>query len=257
MKNMNNLIKEPPSTRARQTIELISFLTHEFKTPLTSIIASAGLLAEELALPPDDPKTKLVTNILTSAYNLETRASELLNLAKLEAQGFHLEMEPADVNAVIYNAIDQLSSIISSRHQSLTINLAPDVPHAMADSLRLEQILLNLLSNASKFSPENSSISLSANRHDNYLVIEMKDSSTPIPLEECNKIFQPYYQFKPDKENTSGIGLGLALCKHLVELHGGQIWVEGNQDKGNTFSFTLPLETTQQTSEKLIGCPAA
>ncbi|HEX74945.1 MAG TPA: HAMP domain-containing histidine kinase [Dehalococcoidia bacterium] len=246
MKNPANLEREPSSARARQTLELISFLTHEFKTTLTSIITSAGLLVEELALSPDDTKAKLISNILASAHNLEARASELLNLTKLEAEGFHLELEPVDTNTIVYSVVDQLSPIVHSRDQSLTLNLAPRLPTIIADSLRVEQILLNLLSNATKFTPQGGSISLTVNRQNGYIVIEVQDSGPSIPLEEQHKIFQPYYQLKGDKEHILGIGLGLALCKHLVELHAGKIWVASEPGKGSTFAFSLPLGTSQE-----------
>jgi len=240
--NVNNSKIEAPPTQARQTIELISFLMHEFKTPLTSIITSAGLLAEELPLSPDDPKTRLISNILTSAYNLEARASELLDLAKLEAEGFQLELEPADINTVIYNAVDQISPTINSRNQSLTLNLAHHLPKTIADSLRIEQVLLNLLSNATKFTPEGGSISLTSTKQNDHIVIKVQDSGSSIPLEEQTKVFQLYYRLRDAKEHIPGTGLGLALCKHLIELHGGTIWVESQQSKGSTFAFSLPLK---------------
>jgi len=242
MNNVNNLQREQSPVRARQTLELISFLTHELKSPLTSIITSAGLLAEELALSPDDPKTKLISNILASAYNLEARASELLDLAKLEAEGFHLELEPTEINAIVYDVVDQLSPIVSSRGQSLTLNLPPRLPNIIADSLRIEQVLVNLLSNAAKFTPQGGSISVSADEQNGYIVIEVQDSGPSIPLEEQHKVFQPYYRLKTaNREHIPGVGLGLALCKHLVELHGGRIWIESEQGKGNTFAFSLPV----------------
>lgn len=242
MNNKDNLRREQSPAGAKQTLELISFLTHELKSPLTSIIASAGLLAEELALSLDDPKTKLIGNILTSAHNLEARASELLDLAKLEAEGFQLELEPTDINDVVYHAVDQLSATVRSRGQSLTLNLAPHLPKIIADFLRIEQVVVNLLSNAAKFTPQNSSISLSADQGNGCIVIEVQDSGPSIPLEEQHKVFQPYYRLKDaNKEHIAGVGLGLALCKHLVELHGGRIWVESEQGKGNTFAFSLPI----------------
>jgi two-component system KDP operon response regulator KdpE len=112
----------------------------------------------------------------------------------------------------------------------------------MADSVRIEQILLNLLSNAAKFSPEGGSISLTGGRQNGYIVIEVHNSGPSIPPEELQGIFQPYYRLKSaDEEHVPGVGLGLALCRHLIELHGGEIWVESKQDKGNTFAFTLPI----------------
>ena len=142
MNSSANLLKEPFPIRAKQTLEIISFITHEFKTPLTSIIASASLLAEELAFSPDDPKAKLLSNILASAHNLEIKTSELLELTKLEATGFHLELEPTNINIIVRSATEQISPLIRNRNQSLTLKLDPQIPEIVADSLRVEQILM-------------------------------------------------------------------------------------------------------------------
>lgn len=238
----NKLQEEQAPARSKQTLELVSFLTHELKTPLTAIITSAGLLAEELDLSPDDPKTKLLSNILASVHNLEARTSELLELAKLEAEGFRLELELTDISTVVYDVVEQLSSIVRSRKQSLALALAPNLPKIMGDALRIEQVLANLLSNATKFTPQGGSISLSVNQHNGYIVVEVQDGGPSIPVEEQYRVFQPYYRLKgEEKEYIPGAGLGLALCKHLVELHGGRIWVESEQGKRNTFVFTLPV----------------
>ena len=246
IEELTDLEKEQFQIRARQTLELVSFLTHEFKTPLTSIITSAGLLAEALTFSSDDPQTRLVTNILNSAYDLESRASEFLQLAKLEVEGFQLELEPIDLAALIYEVVEQLSPIIRSREQSLTLHLSPSIPIITADSLRVEQILLNLLSNATKFTPQNGSLSLTTTIQDNYLVIKVQDNGPGIPIEEQSKLFQPYYRLRSAGKHVPGVGLGLALSKHLVELHGGKIWLESEQGKGSTFCFSLPLKSSKK-----------
>lgn len=248
IRNTANLEIEQPQARIRQALEFISFLTHEFKTPLSSIITSAGLLAEEMAVSADDPKARLIGNILAASHNLEDRASELLELARLEAEGFDLELEPMDINAVVHKAVEQLSPIIHSRGQSLTLQLAPHIPRIAADSLRVEQILLNLLSNATKFSPQGSDIFLTTHENNSYLLIEVQNSGQCIPLEEQSKLFQPYYRIKSNKEHVSGVGLGLALCKHLVELHGGKIWLRSEPGKNTTFAFSLPIRPVFVTS---------
>ena len=246
MNSSANLLKEPFPIRAKQTLEIISFITHEFKTPLTSIIASASLLAEELAFSPDDPKAKLLSNILASAHNLEIKTSELLELTKLEATGFHLELEPTNINIIVRSATEQISPLIRNRNQSLTLKLDPQLPEIVADSLRVEQILINLLSNASKFTQDGGSISLTVYKIDNYLVVEIQDSGPGIPPEEQGKLLQPYYRLESNKEHTPGVGLGLALGKHLVELHGGKMWMESELGKGSTFAFSLPLNSSQE-----------
>lgn len=157
-------------------------------------------------------------------------------------EGFSLELEPTDIYAIAHKAADQILPIVHSRDQSLTLNVMPRLPEITADSLRIEQILLHLLYNATQFTPDGGSISLSASRKDSYIVIEIEYGGSSIPPEDQHEVFQPYYRFKSDGEKDfPGAGLGLALCKHLVELHGGTMWLKSEQGKGNTLALALPL----------------
>ena len=241
MKNQTSLQKERSRNGARQTLELISFLTYEFKTQLASITNSANLLREELALSHNDLKTKLISNILASSHYLGTRASEILDLLKLHVEGFNLELETMDISVIIHRVIDRLSSNIRGRKQSFDFNFAPNPPKIIADPLRIEQVLHNLLSNASKFTPEGGNIFVSTDKQAGYIVIKIEDSSPCITRDEQLELFQPYYRLKGDEDTQiPRIGLGLALCKHLIELHGGRIWLESKKSNGNVFAFTLP-----------------
>ena len=243
MENQASLQRNQLPNDAKQTLELVAFLAHEFKSRLTSITTSASLLAEELALQHDDPKTKLISNILASSHYLEARTLELLGLVKLQVEGFHLELEPTDINTIVYRVVDQLLPTVRSRNQSLALNLVPHPSKIIADPLRVEQVLHNLLSNATKLTPNGGNISISSDKQAGYMVIKIQDSSPCIPPEEQRELFQPYYRLKEVKDKQiSGIGLGLALCRHLVELHDGRIWVESKENNGNTFAFTLPLD---------------
>ena len=245
MSNQTSLKRERSPNSAKQTLELIPFLTYELKSRLTSITASVSLLAEELALSLDDPKTKLIGNILTSSQYLEARASELSGLARLQVDSLCLELEKVDTDTIIYRVVDQLLPIVRSRDQSLTFNLTPNLPNTIGDPLRIQQILHNILSNATKLTPDGGSISISTHRQGEYIAIEIKDGSPCIPLEDQHEVFRPYYRTKGAKDKPiNEIGLGLALCKHLVELHGGSIWVESKENEGNTFAFTLPLSNS-------------
>ncbi len=242
MKNQATIQREQLPSSAKQTLELIAFLTYDFKSQLTSINSSVSLLAERLANSHNDFETKLIGNILASHHYLEARTSELLALVKLQVDGCHLEFELTDIDAIVHRVIEQLSPIISNREQSLTLNLTPNTRKIIADSLRIEQVLHNLLSNASKSTPTGGSISLSTAKQDGYMVIKIQDSSPCIPRIAQRELFQPYCRLTGDKDTQiPGTGFGLALCKHLVELHGGRIWVENEENNGNTFAFTLPL----------------
>ncbi|MBN2462582.1 MAG: HAMP domain-containing histidine kinase [Dehalococcoidia bacterium] len=242
MKNQTTIQREQLPNSAKQTLELIAFLTYEFKSQLNSINTSVSLLAEKLANSHNDFETKLIGNIMASHHYLEARTSELLALVKLQVDGFHLELELTDIDDIVHRVIDQLSSTISNREQSLTLSLAPNTKKIIADSLRIEQVLHNLLSNASKSTPAGGNISISTDKQAGYIVIKVRDSGRCIPSLDQREIFQPYCCLTGDKDTQiHGIRLGPALCKYLVELHGGRIWVENEENNGNTFALTLPL----------------
>lgn len=156
-------------------------------------------------------------------------------------EGFHLALGPTDIDVIAHKVADQILPIVHSRDQSLTLNVTPHLPEITADPIRIEQILLHLLSNAVKFTPDGGSISLSASSKGSFIVIEIRDSGPSILSEEQHQVFQPCYRLKNENEKDApGLGLGLALCKHLVELHGGTMWMKCEQ--GNTFTFALPLK---------------
>ena len=147
-----------------------------------------------------------------------------------------------------------MGPVVSSHGQTLFLDLPPSLPRVWADEERLRQVLLNLLSNATKSMREGEKIILRARRRGSRLVMEVEDTGPGIAEEERERLFDAYYRLVGDRENLSGLGLGLALSKTLVELHGGQIWVESQLGRGSTFGFSLPLETVVR--RKTGGEPA-
>ncbi|MDD5312078.1 MAG: GAF domain-containing sensor histidine kinase [Dehalococcoidia bacterium] len=239
-----------PETQAmelrRQQDEIIytqlflSALSHELKTPLTAIIASTGLLAEELEKKKDETLVKIVQNISKSSSSLQNRLNELLKLSRNKDEAFGISKKKLDFTALVFEIADQVSSLLKQKKQNLSVDV-PLSTNIYADEQRIEQILLNLLSNAIKFSPEGGQISLKANSEGNRLVVKIQDCGPGIPNEEKQKLFKPYYHLSTDRTSLPGLGLGLAITKQLVELHGGTIWVQSEPEKGSTFSFSLPL----------------
>ncbi|MFC2071573.1 ATP-binding protein [Chloroflexota bacterium] len=223
-------------------------LVHELKTPLTPMLASSELLATELH---EEPWVSIARNIHSSASNLNKRIDELLDLAKGEIGMLQLNPKLVDARPILRGIADDMAAVVSGNGQSLILALAPSLPLVWADEERLRRVVLNLLINASKFTPEGGKITLKAKEKDATLVVEVEDTGPGIPKEEQERIFQPYYRLINDREHLSGLGLGLALSRHLVELHGGKIWVESQVGKGSTFGFSIPLATTSQQEEDL------
>lgn len=227
-------------TKEEEWLRFIDTLSHELKTPLTSIIAAAGLLAEELEATGDKSHRRLIQTIIQNAGTLENRLAELLDIVKTGTGRIQLQLEPVDIKSLLLGTGMQISPLIQNKKQHLDIDLPPSLPIIHGDGQRLEQVVLNLLNNATKFSPEGGNITLKARSADGEVVVEVHDPGIGIAREELPRLFQPYSRLNADRQQHPGLGLGLALAKQVVELHGGKIWVESEPGKGSTFSFSLP-----------------
>ena len=164
-----------------------------------------------------------------------------MDLARMRVKDFQLQLETLDIKPVLQEVVAQFSTIVQGKGQSVDLKLPSSLPVTKADRQRIEQILFNLLTNASKFTPSNGHIVVKARRDEANLVVEVQDSGPGITPEEVARLFKPYDRIEADRQRFPGLGLGLALSKHLVELHGGQIWVQSEVGKGSTFAFSLPL----------------
>jgi len=226
----------------RKRMEFISVTTHELKTSLTAIIASAELLSDELQLDKKSVSGRLIQSIIRNAHSINERLSRFSEMAKLLAGDLRLQLEPVEIGQVIRNVVTRSYPRIRSRSQSLTVELPDSLPPVKADRQYLEEILLALVANASKCTPERGKIKVGARQDGESLVVQVSDTGVGIPAEEQERIFQPYYQINRDGEGKkTGSGLGLAITKSLVELHGGKIWLKSIVGQGSTFTFSLPI----------------
>jgi signal transduction histidine kinase len=221
-------------------------LVHELKTPLTPVLASSELLVSELH---EEPYLSLAKNIHHGDANLNRRIDELLDLARIETGMLEVNPKAVDARQLLLAIAEDMKAMVTSNGQSLTVNIPPSMSPVWADEERLRQIVLNLMINASKFTPEGGKIILRAEEKNSSLVVEVEDTGPGIPKEEQKQLFQPYHRRLANRDNLGGLGLGLALCKYLVQLHGGQIWVQSEIGQGSNFGFSIPLATTTQQEE--------
>jgi two-component system response regulator VicR len=229
----------------KKRVEFTRAIAHELKTPLTSLLASSDLLASEID---SEPLQTLAKNIRQGALNLDSRINELLDLVRGEVGMLGLKLEMVDILQLLTDVTDSMKPVASRRGQSLELTLSSSLPEVRADPARLQQIVTNLLDNALKFTPPGGNVRLGAKKKDNSIVVEVRDTGRGISKEEQQSLFQPHQRLKG--EASEGLGLGLALCKMLVELHGGKIWVKSSVGRGSTFGFSLPLESLdRQTVE--------
>ncbi|MBI2979755.1 MAG: PAS domain S-box protein [Chloroflexi bacterium] len=239
-------LRQELETEVQRRIEFTRALVHELKTPLTPVLSSSDLLLAELH---EEPWLSIARNINRGAANLSKRIDDLLDLARVEIGTLKVNPKRLDPQPLLRAIADDMTAMISGNGQSLVLDLGFSLPPVWADEERLRQVVLNLLINASKFTPEGGMITLRAREKDATLVVEVQDTGNGIPEEEQQRIFQPYHRQVSDREHLSGLGLGLALCKNLVELQGGKIWVESQVGKGSTFGFSLPLVAASQQKE--------
>jgi signal transduction histidine kinase len=205
-------------------------------------MASSEVLIQELQ---DGILKRLANSIRRGATNLNNRIDELLDMARGEVGTLQLQFESVDLLPLLRRIADSVTPMITSNGQSLILDLPQSLPLVRADGNRLQQIILNLLNNAFKFTPSGGKITLRAGIKDTTLVVEVQDNGRGMSEEEQQRLFEPYYRVESDRQVLNGLGLGLVLCKTLVELHGGQIYVDSHLGEGSTFSFSLPLANTQ------------
>ena len=235
-------------TKEEEWLRFIDTLSHELKTPLTSIIAAAGLLEEELQANADESHRKLMQTIIRNANSLESRLAELLDIVKTGSGKLKLQMEPVDVKSLILGTCMQISPLMHNKGQKLNTELPDFVPIIQADGQRLEQVLLNLMNNATKFTPDGGVITVKVQKQDAGLIVQVADNGIGIPKDQQDMLFKPYSRVHADRQRHPGLGLGLALSKQVIELHGGRIWVDSEPGKGSIFSFFLPKRPAVQAA---------
>ena len=235
-------LRQQLEEEAKNRIQFIDVLAHELKGPLTPILTSSGILRE--ILPPDSESVprKLADNIFVGTKLLNNRLDELLILARSARGTITLNKEATDTHQFIEQAVSRYKPSVTLRKQQLILELSEALPAVNLDQSRLDQVLVNLLSNASKYSPEGSRILLTARQSEGNLLIAVKDEGIGISPGDQAVLYQPYQRVGQDNHNIKGLGLGLTVVKAIVEAHGGKIWVESQLGKGSTFSFTIPLK---------------
>lgn len=219
---------------------LLSTVSHELRTPLANIRGYASMLNDYQHKLNGSQKREFVLAILQDSERLANFVNELLSFSRLEAGLVKLEMRSCSIVQLLKRVV-AAARIRSPTHQ-IVLRAATRLPRVDIDVTRIEELLDNLIDNAVKYSAEGTEIRISAEKADSELLLGVSDRGMGIPSEELEKIFSPMYRIeKKETEISQGIGLGLSLCRHLVVLHGGRIWVESEVGVGSTFWFTLPL----------------
>ena len=218
--------------------DFVSNLSHELRTPLASLKALAETL-QEGAL--DDPPAarRFVDQIEIEVDALTQMANELLELSKIESGRFSLERSPAAASDLLHSAAQRMQVQAERANIAVRVEFEENLPGVEVDSQRLEQVLINLIHNAVKFTRPGGEVTLCADSLPGEVRFAVRDTGVGIPADEVSRIFERFYRV--DKSRTGrGTGLGLSIAKHIVEAHGGKIWAESTEGQGSTFYFTIP-----------------
>ena len=231
-------LREALEAEIGKRVDFTRALVHELKTPLTPLIASGEALLEILE---GEDELRLAGNIFRGAMNLERRINDLLDFARGEMGVLKVRCQPLGIAPLLLDVAAEVSPQFDRKNQSLELEIDDNIPLVLADQDRLRQVLLNLLNNAAKFTARGGEITLGARIDGRMLQLSVADTGRGMSPEEQAHIFKPYYRVEDEAGPNDGMGIGLTLCKMLVNLQGGDIWFESEKGRGSTFYFTLPL----------------
>jgi signal transduction histidine kinase len=230
--------------------EFVSFVSHELKTPMTSIRGYADLLAAGSVGPVNEAQNEFLSTIRFNIQRMATLVSDLADISRIEAGRLHLDFASVVLREVVDEVVRSTQAMADEKSHQITVDIPEDLPQVWGDRNRLAQILTNLASNAIKYTLEDGEIVIRARKKENIwdpdgapqvLHLEVIDSGIGIKPEDQVKIFQQYFRTDEGKDTASGTGLGLNITRYLVEMQGGKIWFESEFGKGTTFQFTIPL----------------
>ncbi|HEX16984.1 MAG TPA: HAMP domain-containing histidine kinase, partial [Thermoplasmatales archaeon] len=223
----------------KQKDEFISQLGHDLKTPLTPIVSLLPIIRERIK---DDDVKKLVDVVIRNANYMKNLVTDTLRLAQLNSRDYRFNLEDLDLHDVVEESIED------NRYLLMEKNISPEnrIPRGVivrADKLRLKEVFANLISNSIRYTPEGGRIEFRAREEGNEVMVEVRDNGRGLSEEEKERIFDEFYKVDRSRRDLDTSGLGLTICKKIVERHGGRIWAESDGlGKGTSICFTLPLQ---------------
>ena len=238
--------------------QFLSIVSHELRTPINAIMGFGSALDDELLGELNPEQHHYLQKMLSGSDHLLSLVDELLDLSRIQAGQLTLDLGPVDVRELIDQSVAGISPLLEKKHLQLQSHVQEGLPAMMVDSRRLQQVLINVINNAIKFTPEHGIIAVRARIEGNRLLVEVQDTGIGISEEDITKLFQRFNQVDTSFTRTAGgVGLGLAISKGLVEAHGGEIGVRSEPGRGSTFWFVLPLPSPSDQGDPAETMPPA
>ena len=228
------------ATRAKT--EFMANMSHELRTPLNVIIGFSELMLDEVPGEINAEQRQCLNDVLTGGRHLLELINDILDLSKIESGKVELKLRHFSLPAVIESLRRVMTPILAPKQQPLEVDIDGEIPAMYADRDKIRQVLLNLLSNATRFTPEGGRLRITARVEDRWCRVSVEDNGIGIPREDQERIFEPFCQLdNPLSDEKGGTGLGLAIARQIIEWHGGRLWVESEAGRGSRFIFALPL----------------
>jgi signal transduction histidine kinase len=225
---------------SRHKSEFLANMSHELRTPLNAIIGFSQVLREKLFGEVNEKQEEYLEDILSSGNHLLALINDVLDLSKVEAGQVELEVAPFSLRDALERGVVMVRERATKDGVQVALGADPEVDLVVGDERRIRQVIFNLLTNAVKFTPAGGAVDVRAAQVDGEVRVSVADTGPGLAPEDHERIFEEFQQTETGMEQREGTGLGLALSKRLVELHGGRIWVDSELGKGSTFVFTLP-----------------
>ena len=220
--------------------EFLMEVAHELRTPISGLIASLDLVVDDALNMPRNELALLAGALRRSALRLEHLVENLMDAGSIEAGTFQVRAQTASLKHSLSEAMAFTQPMLESKGQELVRALDADADRVLADERRTTQVFANLISNASKYAPEGTHVTVSAKSADGYVRITVADEGPGIPLDEQNRLFQRFFRSRTVREQAGGLGLGLSICRAIVHAQGGDISIESTPGRGTSVHFTLP-----------------
>jgi signal transduction histidine kinase len=225
--------------------QFISNVSHELRTPLFAIRGFLEMMRDG-KVPDEDTRSEFVDLMYHKTLHLSRLVDDLLDLSRLERGRFELRLGPTSLRSLIMHSAREIQFAASRKGIHLETHIPTELPPVRGDANRLEQVIVNLLDNAVKFTGAGGMVRVEALAADDEVLVNVIDSGSGIPGEALDKLFTRFYQADGSTTRRSGgTGLGLFISRQIVEAHGGQIWAKSELGKGSIFSFTVPLSANQ------------
>ncbi len=239
----------------RSKRRFLSNMSRELLTPLTNIIGFSQLMLKEIGEPLTPQQRADLQIIYQNGKHLLGLINDLLDISQIEAGLMDLEFRQVNVGDLVHSVMFTASALVRGKDIALREEIAPDLPMVCADPARIRQVLLRLLANAAKFT-EGGEIRARAWANETHVFVSISDTGIGIPDQDLERIFERFEQGTLENgRRPDGAGLGLALSKEFVEMHGGTIWVESEVGKGSVFTFSLPLHPSAADLGTAVGGP--